>query len=94
MERMERTMEKLVIQATNQNKNQNQKFRRNNPPNRQRDSDQQVIPPFQDNFLDEDEGIIEESQGTIINMVEVEDRDQNFSTEDRQTSYSHWDKER
>ena len=53
-------MEKMVVIVNNQNRNQNQNqnFRRNNAtPNRQRESDQQVIPPFQENFLDEDEGI-------------------------------------
>ena len=65
MERLEKIMEKMVVQVSNQNRNQNQNqnqnqnFRRNNPPNRQRDSDQQVIPPFQENFLDEYEGIVE-----------------------------------
>ena len=60
--RIEKMMEKMVVQVTNQNRNQsqnqNQNFRRNTPPNRQRDCDQQVISPFQENFLDEDEGII------------------------------------
>ena len=58
MDRLEIMMEKMVFQANNQNRNQsqneNQNFRRNTPPKRQRDSDQQTVPPFQENFLDED----------------------------------------
>ena len=73
MEKLQQLMEKMVVtvgnQNRNQNHNQNQNFIRNNAtPNRQRESDQQVIPPFQENFLDEDEGIIEESEGNTINM--------------------------
>ena len=63
----------MVVIVSNQNKNQNQNFRRNkNTANRQKESDQKVIPPFQ-NFLDEDEGIIEEFEGNVINMFETED---------------------
>ena len=44
MERLQQMMEKMVVSVSNQNRNQNhnqnQNFRRNNPPNRQRDSDQ------------------------------------------------------
>ena len=70
-------MEKMVVTVSNQNKNQNhnqnQNFRRNNtPPNRQRDSDQQVIPPFQEKFLHEDEGVIEEPEGNTMNMLGIE----------------------
>ena len=73
MEKLQQMMENMVVivssQNRNQNHNQNHKFRRNNAtPNRQRETDQQVIPPFQEKFLDEDDGIIEESKGTIINM--------------------------
>ena len=84
VERLEKMMEKMVVTISNQNRNQNQNqnFRRNNPPNRQRDSDQKVIPPFQENFLDEDEGIIEESEGTTINMLEIDNSIHNYSTED------------
>ena len=40
----------------NQNQNQNQKFKRNSPQIRQRGLDQQIIPPFQENYADEDDG--------------------------------------
>ena len=91
-------MKKMVVtvssQNRNQNQNQNQNFRRNkNTPNIQKESDQQVIPPFQDNFLDEDKGIIEESEGTAINMFEVENSIHSCSTKEYQPSPSYWDEE-
>ena len=89
-------MEKMVVTVSNQNRNQNQnqKFRiNNNTPNRQRESDQQVIPPFQENFLDEDEGIIEESEGNTINMFETEDSIHKFYSEEDQPSPSGWEEE-
>ena len=77
-------------QNKNQNQNQNQNFRRNNnAPNRQRESDQQEIPPFQENFLDEDEGIIEESGGTKINMFKIEDSVFNCDSEEDHPSPSY-----
>ena len=85
-------MEKMVVTVSNQNINQN--FRRNNiAPNRQRDSDQQVIPPFQEIFLDEDEGIVEESEENAINMFETDNSIHNCSTEEDQPSPSCWDEE-
>lgn len=48
-------------QNRNQTQNQNQNFWRNPPQNRQRDSDQQIRPPFQENYIDEYGGIIEET---------------------------------
>jgi len=99
MEKLQQMMEKMVVTVSNQNRsqnhNQNQNFRRNNTtPNRQRESDQQVIPPFQENFLDEDEGIIEESEGNTINMFETENSIHNCYTEGDQPSPSYWDEER
>ena len=96
VERLQKMMEKMVVTVSNQNRNhnQNQNFRRNNnTPNRQRESDQQVIPPFQEKFLDEDKGIIEESKGTAINMFEIDNSIHNCSTEEDQPSPSYWDEE-
>ena len=84
----------MVVQNNNQNRNQNQNIRRNNAAtNRQRELDQQIIPPFR-NFLDEDEGVIEESEGNTINMFEIEDSILNCDSEDDQPSSSYWDEER
>ena len=84
MERLGKMVENLTIQVSNQNRNQNQNqnFRRNNPTNRQRDSHQKVIPPFQENFLDEDEGIIKESEETDMNMMDVDELDHTCPTEE------------
>ena len=41
----------------NRNQNQNHNFRRNQPPNRPREDDQQIIPPFHQNYLSEVEEI-------------------------------------
>ena len=51
VEKLQKMMEKMVVTVSNQNRNQNhnqnQNFRRNNnTPNRQRESNQQVMPPF------------------------------------------------
>ena len=86
VDKLQHMMEKMVVtvsnQNRNQNQNQNQNFRRNNnTPNRQKESNQQVIPLFQ-NFLDEDEGIIEESEGNTINMFEIEDSILNCDSEE------------
>ena len=67
-----------------------QNFRRSNTiPNGQRESDHQVIPPFKEKFLDEDEAIIEESEGNTINMFEIEDSIHNCYTEEDQPSPSY-----
>ena len=65
MERMmEEMMKKMSIleraQASqnqtspqNRNQNQNQNFRRNQPPSRPREDDQQITPPFHQNYVSE-----------------------------------------
>ena len=40
-------------QTAPQNRNQNQNVRRNQPPNRPRDDDQQIAPPFHQNYVSE-----------------------------------------
>ena len=84
----------MVVQNNNQNRNQNQNIRRNNAaPNRQRESDQQIIPPFQEKILDEDEGIIEESEGNAINMFETKDLVLNCDSGEDQLAPPYWDEE-
>ena len=92
---MERMMERIKMnerayprenQTTpenrNQNQNQNQKFRRNPPQIRQRGPDQQIKPPFQENYADEDEGVIEELEKSQINLIGVNNEDIVFLTEE------------
>ena len=86
VDKLYQMMQNMVVTP---NRNQNQNFRRdNNTPNRQKESDQQVIPPFQ-KFLDEDEGIIEESEGNVIKMFETEDSILNYDSEKYQPSTSY-----
>ena len=81
VEELQQMIKWMVFQ--NRNQNQNQNIRRNNAsPNRQRESDQQIIPPFQEKKLDEYEGIIEESEGNTINMFEAEDSVLNCDSEE------------
>ena len=94
VEELQQMIKRMVVQNNNQNRNQNQNIRRNNAaPNRQRESNQKIIPPFQEKILDEDEGIIEESEGNTINMFEAEDSVLNYDSEDDQPSPSYWDEE-
>ena len=90
MEELQQMIKRMVVQ----NNNQNQNIRRNNAaPNRKRESDQQIIPPFQEKILDEEEGIIEESEGNTINMFEAEDSVLNCDSEEDQPSPSYWGEE-
>ena len=41
-------------QANLKNKNRNPNFKTDPPQNRPRDNDQQIRPPFQDNYVDEE----------------------------------------
>jgi len=96
MEELQQMVKKVVVTVSNQNRNQNQNqnFRRNNNiPNRQRESDHQIIPPFQENFLDEDGAIIEESKGNVINMFETEDSVLNCVSDEDLPSSPYWNKE-
>ena len=61
---MERMLEKINLndkvpprenQITPQNRNRNPNFRRDPIQNRQRDNDQQIRPPFQENYVDQEE---------------------------------------
>ena len=58
-------------QNRNQSQNQNQNFRRNQPQNRQREDDQQIRPPFQENYVSEVEETIEKIEEDDINMLGV-----------------------
>ena len=59
----------------NRNQNQNQNVRRNQPPNRPREDDQQISPPFHQNYVSEVEEMEEIMKGDDINMFGVEDDD-------------------
>ena len=60
-------------QTAPQNRNQNHNFRRNQPPNRRREDDQQITPPFHQNYVSEVEETDEITEEDDINMFGVED---------------------
>ena len=86
MDRLEKIMERLVVQTNshygNQPQNQNHNFRKNPPQMRQRDTNQQIRPPFQENYVGENEGMTEEPEETIINMLGVSNEYSSLLTED------------
>ena len=68
---MERMMERINLkerapprenQTNPQNKNRNQDFRGDPPQIIQRENDQQIIPPFRENYVDEEERETEEPE--------------------------------
>ena len=76
---MERMMDKISLneraslrenQENPQNINRNQNFRRDPPQNRQRDNDQQIRPPFQENYVDEEETKTKESEENHVNLID------------------------
>ena len=56
----------------NRNQNQNQNFRRNKPQNRPREDDQQITPPFHQNYVSEIEETLEQTEEDDIKMSGVD----------------------
>jgi hypothetical protein len=95
---MERMMERLTVLERNPPREnppapqvQNPNFRRNPPQIRQRDPrderekrvlDQQIIPPLQENYVDEGEEVIEELEDTHINLMGIHDNEAIFLTQE------------
>ena len=52
----------VVVTSTSSTSERGTKFRRDPPQNRKRDNDEQIRPPFQDNYVDEEERETEESE--------------------------------
>ena len=59
----------------NRNQDQNQNFRRNQPPNGPREDDQQITPPFHQNYVNEVEETDEILEEEDINLFGVQDDD-------------------
>ena len=87
---MERMMERISLnermpprenQANSQNINRNAKFRRDPPQNRPRDNDQKIRPPFQDNYVDEERGEIEEPEEGHVKLIGSHNEGDVFLTE-------------
>ena len=78
----------------NRNQNQNQNFRRNQPPNRPRDDDQQIAPPFHQNYVSEVEEIDEIKVDDVINMLGVENDEFEIHCDKKQGLYTPYDDKR
>ena len=70
-------------QPTPQNRNQN--IRRNPPQIKQREQrgpDQQIRPPFQENYADDDGEVVEEVDDNHINVMGINDDETVFLTQE------------
>ena len=95
---MERMMERInlnerVVPRENQPspQNRNQNFRRNPPQIRQREQrgpNQKIRPPFQENYVDEDEGVVEELEEIQINQMGITNEDIVFLAKEEQDLFS------
>ena len=83
---------KLLLK--NRNQNQNQNFRGNQPPNRPREDDQQITPPFQQDYVSEVEEMDEIPEEDDINMFWVEDDDFEAHYDRKQGLYTPYDDRR
>ena len=75
-------------QANPQNRNRNPNFRRDPPQNRLRDNDQQIRPPFQDNYVDEEGRETEELEENHVNLIGSDNEGDVFLTEEEQGFFS------
>ena len=78
----------------NRNQNQNQNDRRNQPPNRLREDDQQITPPFHQNYVSEVEKTDEITEEDDINMLGVDDDDFEIHYDRKQGLYTPYDDKR
>ena len=78
----------------NRNQNQNQNFRRNQPPNRPREDDQQITPPFHQNFLSEVEKTKKITEEDDINLFGVDDNSFEVHYDKKQGLYTPYDDKR
>ena len=88
---MERMMEIINLnerapprenQEKPQNINKNQNFRRDPPQIKQRENDQQIRPPFQDNYVDEEERETEQTEESHVNLIGSDNEDDVFLTKE------------
>ena len=78
----------------NRNQNQNQNFRRNQPPNKPREYDQQITPPFHQNYVSEVEEADEITKDDDINMLGVDNDDFEVHYDRKQGLYTPYDDKR
>ena len=75
----------------NRNQNQNQNVRRNQPPNRPREDDQQITPPFHQNYVSEVEETDEITEDNDINLFGVDDDSFEVHYDRKQGLYTPYD---
>ena len=78
----------------NRNQNQNQNFIRNQTPNRPREDDQQITPPFHQNYVSEVEERDEITEEDDVNMFGVEYDDFEIHYDKKQGLYTPYDDRR
>lgn len=97
MRTMERMLERIKLnertpprenQANSQNRNRAQNFRRDTSQIKQRENNQQIRPPFQQNCVDEEEGEIIEPEESHINLIGSDNEDDVFLTKEEQGFFS------
>ena len=96
MRTMERMIEKIKLnektpprdnQANSQIRNRTQNFRRDTPQIKQRENDQQIRPPFQQNCADE-EGEIMKPEENNVNLISSDNENEYFLTEEEKSLFS------
>ena len=75
-------------QASPQNINKNQNFRRDPHQIRQRKNDQQIRPPVQESYVDEEEREAKEMEDNHVNVIGSDDEDNTFLTEEEKGLFS------
>ena len=95
---MDRMLEKINLNdrvpprepQNNQNRNRNQNYRRENNQDKKKESDQQIIPPFQQNYVDqyEEDRELERLEESHVNLIGSDSGDDVFLTEEEQGFFS------
>ena len=95
---MERMLEKINLNErvpprepkNIQNRNGNQNYRRENNQDKQKESDQQIRPPFQQNYVDqyEEDRELERLEESHVNLIGSDSGDDVFLTKEEQAFFS------
>ena len=70
------------------NRNRNQNFRREQPQNKPRETDQQVRPPFNENYVDEDERDAKPIDESHLNLISSDNESEVYLTKEEQAFFS------
>ena len=78
----------------NRNQNQNQNARRNQRPHRPREDDQQITPPFHQNYVSEVEDTIEQTEDDDMNILGADNDEFEVHYDRKQGLYTPYDDKR